>query len=571
MNARLFIMIAGAATALVIAQTAIIIRKAKALSEQNRLRSMLEKELIEAREASDAKGEFLSKMSHEIRTPLNAIIGMTQIASKTEELERLKYCLKSIENSSAHLLGLINDILDMSKIEAGKLELDHVPMNIEKMLIRVCNLVIERIELKDIAFSIILGLNMRTRYVGDELRLSQVIINLVSNAVKFTPVGGKIELFVSEAETGDDYSVLRFSVKDTGIGMTKEQMSRLFNAFEQAQTGTARLFGGTGLGLAISKNIVEKMNGRIWVESEPDKGSRFFFEVTLERPEYQNGAVIYGNIKPADLRLLIVGPDAAEKEYFRSITERFGVACIDEADNIAQAVDMAIRAREERKPYDAAFIDHTLATAKNIEYITNTSFIMNTDNIVIMTTFLNWNKIENTLRNIGITRFIAKPLFPSSVLNAINEIVGGAAKNLDISSEKTADASDFSRISLLLAEDVEINREIFFALLEDTGARIDSAENGLEAKEMFERDPDRYDMIIMDIQMPVMDGLASTRAIRALDIARAKSIPIIAMTANVFKEDVDRCIGAGMNDHVGKPVEVDAILNLIKLYCAEKL
>jgi CheY-like chemotaxis protein len=390
----------------------------------------------------------------------------------------------------------------------------------------------------------------------------------LTNAVKFTPAKGKIELTVTELQTEKDFSVLRFSVKDTGIGMTEEQMKRLFTAFEQATSSTTRQYGGTGLGLNISKSIVEKMDGRIWVESEPAKGSEFIFEVKLQRPDQQCGPIIYGNIRPSDVRLLIVDPDEEAREYFKSIIKSFGIIHADEAENVKQAVHSAVTAKDLETPYDIIFVDHTLADESGIEFIRNSGVKLDKNNIVVMTSFLNWNKIEESVHGIGVYRFIPKPLFPSAILDSINEVISGAVKNLDIQSENIMEeAPDFSNITLLLAEDVEINREIFIALLEDTKINIDLAENGLIAAEKFKENPDKYDIIIMDVQMPEMDGYEATRTIRAAGTDRAKTIPIVAMTANVFKEDVSKCLEAGMNDHLAKPIQVNAVVDKIKHYC----
>jgi CheY-like chemotaxis protein len=535
-----------------------------------RLQEQLETALDEAKDASLAKGSFLANMSHEIRTPMNAIIGMTHIAAKTEEVDKLKYCLMNIENSSTHLLSLINNILDMSKIEAGKLELDNELLSIEKMLIKVSNLIIDKIEQKGIKLKINLGSGMSMHYIGDELRLSQVITNLFSNAVKFTPEEGRIELTVNEITKETDHSILRFSVKDTGIGMTEEQLNKLFDAFAQAEKGTARKFGGTGLGLAISKSIVELMDGKIWAESEPGNGSEFIFEIKLQRPEQQHGPVIYGNIHPSDLKLLIIDSDLEDRKYFRSIINSFGITHADETDNVEDAVKLALEARDTQKPYDIAFADHCFADEKSLDLIKKSGFRIDRDNVVAMATFMNWNKIEASVHEIGIKRFISKPIFPSSVLDAINEVIGGAVKHLDIKTENHSAMPDFSDITLLLAEDVEINREIFSALLEETKANIEIAENGQAAVEKFKIDPDKYDMIIMDIQMPEMDGYEATLVIRSLELEKSKTIPIIAMTANVFKEDVQKCLDCGMNDHLAKPMEVDKVIDKITLYCDDK-
>ena len=542
------------------------------LRVQNQIKIITQTRLIIAKETAEessrARSEFLSRMSHEMRTPMNAIIGMTQIAEKTENVEKLKYCMSIIGNSSAHLLGLINDILDMSKIEAGKLELDGTSVNIEKMLIKVCNLFADKIEMKDIRFNIVLGKNMRIHYTGDELRLSQVVTNLVSNAVKFTPKGGKIEVTVDEALKMDKHSVLRFAVRDTGIGMTEEQMSRLFNAFEQADSSTTREYGGTGLGLAISKNIVEMMGGKIWIESEPDKGSTFFFEAQLDCPPQQDGRVLFGNIRPQDIRILVVDHDSEARAYFQTITDSFGMVT-DQAESIFEALQLVKKSGEDKRPYDVIFCDYSSLDADGVKTVEIISSIIDKNTgLVCMTSFLKWNQIEEKARNIGIHSFLSKPLFPSNILNLINEIVSDVAKSVAIESEKDSEMPDYSDVVILLAEDVDINREVFVTLLEDTSITVDIAENGRIALEKFKQNPDRYNMIIMDVQMPEMDGHQATMAIRALDGERAKTLPIIAMTANAFKEDIDMCLSSGMNDHIAKPIDIKAVTDKISKYRA---
>ena len=383
---------------------------------------MQEKENAQA--AAKAKSEFLSRMSHEMRTPMNAIIGMAKIAEDTDDVTRLKYCLSTIGTSSKLLLGIINDVLDMSKIESGKFELEKTSFDIKKMVENLGSIVRETIVKKNQIFNIELDNNLNIYYLGDELRLSQVLTNLLSNAMKFTPENGSISLAIEELQRSDNRSTLRFSVKDTGIGLTKDQIGRLFSSFEQADGSITRRFGGTGLGLAISKSIIEKMGGKIWVESEYGSGSAFLFDVELEHSS---------------------------------------------------------------APETAAFV-------------------------------------------------------------------------------MPAEIPDLSGMHIILAEDVEINREIFIALLEETGIIIESAENGLIAVSMFTEDPGKYDMIIMDIQMPEMDGYEATRKIREMAIPKAKTIPIIAMTANAFKEDIDNCISCGMNSHLSKPIDKDAVIRKIIQY-----
>jgi len=396
----------------------------KEAEEQLRIMSIAEK-------ANQAKSDFLSRMSHEMRTPMNAIIGMTKIAEKTDDVSRLKHCLSTINTSSVHLLGIINDVLDMSKIEAGKFELEKLPMNIEKMLTKVSNIIIDNIEKKNQKLSVNIAKDLEMNYIADDLRLSQIITNLLSNAVKFTPEKGEITIAVEKAGGKGNINTLRFSVTDTGIGISKKHSARLFNAFEQADDSISRKFGGTGLGLAISKNLVEKMGGRIWVESEEGRGSRFIFEVDLERAPFQEGATV---------------------------------------------------------------------------------------------------------------------------------------NSPGIKTDTAAETPDLSGVRILLAEDMEINREIFSALLEETHITIDTAENGLAAVSKFRENPEKYDLIIMDVQMPEMDGYQATRTIRAMDTPKAKNIPIIAMTANAFKEDVDHCLEAGMNDHLAKPIDEKSVIEKITRY-----
>ena len=521
-----------------------------------------------AESASKAKSDFLSRMSHEIRTPMNAIIGMTKIADNTSDINKLRYCLSTIGTSSAQLLGLINDILDMSKIEAGKFEIEIAPMNIEKTLMKVCNLIVDKTEQKSQKLVVNLGKNMRMHYLGDELRISQVITNLLSNAVKFTPEKGTITMTVAETQSENDYSILRFTISDTGIGITEEQIDKLFVSFEQADGSISRRFGGTGLGLAISKSIIEKMNGRIWVESETNKGSVFTFEIKLERSPRQSETVIFDGITPSDLKLLIVDGDEDIRRHFLDVVGNFGTHA-DEAESGTRAIHLVKTAREAQKPYDVVFLDYNLPDMDGIETANKLGEMIDKNTVIVMTSFLEWNKIEKLADGVGVHRFISKPLFPSSILDAINEIVGNTIKNLKIETVMEEKAPDFSDATLLLAEDVEINREIFIALLEDTNINIDVAENGRIAVNKFKENPDRYNIIIMDVQMPEMDGCEATRMIRALDIPKAKQIPIIAMTANAFKEDVAMCISCGMNDHLAKPIDVEAVTRKLLFYLRE--
>jgi signal transduction histidine kinase/CheY-like chemotaxis protein len=388
---------------------------------------------LQSEAADAAKGAFLSHMSHEMRTPMNAIIGMTAIAKMSSDVEKKDHCIKKIEEASSHLLGVINDILDMSKIEANKLELSPSSFDLEKMLRRVVDIVSFQAEEKRQNLTARIDGDGPLFFLGDEQRLAQVITNLLGNAVKFTPEGGSITLGARLTDERDGVCTLQISVTDTGIGISKEQQSRLFTSFGQAEISTSSKFGGTGLGLAISKSIIEMMDGRIWIESEPGKGSSFIFTVKVKRDADDRG----------DMRT-----PAALAEARRSLWE----------------------------------------------------------------------------------------------------------------------AGCFTGYCALLAEDVEINREIVQTLLEPTGLSIVCAENGEEAVRLYSEAPDRYDIVFMDVQMPKIDGYEATRLIRALSVPEAAEVPIVAMTANVFREDIEKCLDAGMNDHVGKPLDLEEVMDRLRRY-----
>jgi len=397
--------------------------------------SELEKALEEAQAASKAKGNFLSNMSHEMRTPMNAIIGMTQIGKSAATLEKKNYAFEKIEGASNHLLGVINDVLDMSKIEAGKFELYSSVFDFENMMQKAIGITNFRLEEKKQYFTLYIDSEIPKLMAGDEQRIIQVITNLLINAVKFTPEEGSIWLKAHfNGEENGAYKI-KFEIEDTGIGISKEQQERLFSSFEQAESSISRKFGGTGLGLAICKRIVGLMGGEIWCESELGNGSTFTFTVQLKRTN-----------------------DSEQAE-------------------------------------EPALLDDEVT-----------------------------GDIKNALKG----------------------------------------------CCILMAEDMEINREIVITILEPFEVEIDCAINGAEAVNMFKSNPDRYDIILMDMQMPQMDGLEATRIIRGLDIPQAKEISIIAMTANVFKEDVNRCLDAGMNAHIGKPMNLNDVIDLLKRYYIEK-
>lgn len=518
----------------------------------------------ESEKANKAKSAFLANMSHEMRTPMNAIIGMTSIAKTSADIERKDYCLDKITDASNHLLGVINDILDMSKIEADKFELSSVTFDFEKMLKNIANIISFRVNEKHQNFTVRIDSSIPAMLVGDDQRISQVITNLLSNSVKFTPEGGSIRLVAQLKAEEDGICTIEVDVIDTGIGVSDDQKARLFNSFEQADSSTSRKFGGTGLGLAISKRIVEMMDGRIWIESELGKGSSFCFTIKLQRGEDVGKYKLSPEVTRQNVKLLVVDDSTDIHYYFEEITKLWGMKC-DTASSGAQALSLI----EQNGMYDIYFVDWSMPEMDGIELSRRIKEHSSGNSVVIMISGVDWADIEDGAKDAGVDKFLAKPLFPSSVLDCINECLSPTMREMP-KHEEIAIEQCFAGKRMLLAEDVYVNREILITLLKETGIEIDCAENGREAVELFCKTQDYYDVVLMDIQMPEMDGYEATRQIRSLETDYARNIPIIAMTANVFKEDVERCLASGMNDHLGKPLNFGDIMQKLFYYLGER-
>ena len=518
---------------------------------------MIKNALQKATAASEAKGLFLSNMSHEMRTPMNTIMGMASIGKNSPGPERKDYALGKIEEASSHLLGVINDVLDMSKIEAGKLELVPVDFSFERMLKKAVNAICIRMEQKQQVFRVTIDGKIPHILTGDDQRLAQVIINLLSNAVKFTPEGGNISLntYLSAEENG--VCTIVVEVSDTGIGITAEQQERLFYAFEQADRGTSRRFGGTGLGLTISKRIVEMMGGEITIKSEIGKGSLFSFSFKASRGRDSNVSLLDPSVNWETMKVLAVDDAPEILSYFTDIFRRYGVHC-----DVAISGEAAMKKIEETGGYDVFFIDWKMPEMDGIE-LTKRIKKKNADrkSVVIMISATEWALIREEAEGVGVDKFLMKPLFASDIMDCMNACLGVGGSNTQ-KQQNAVSGGELNGCHILLAEDVEINREILLASMEGTGVEIDCAENGVEAVRLLCENPGKYDLVFMDVQMPEMDGLEATRRIRQ----SGNNIPVVAMTANVFREDIENCLAAGMNDHIGKPLDMGNVLKKIRKY-----
>ena len=511
---------------------------------------------------SRQKSAFLANMSHEIRTPMNAIIGMTSIGKSSTGDERKDYCFTKIEEASQHLLGVINDILDMSKIEANMFILSEEEYNFEKMLQRVVNVISFRVEEKRQKLTVHIDKNIPRQLIGDDQRLAQVITNLLGNSVKFTPEEGAITLSASLLEENNGVCELQLEVTDTGIGLSPQQQVTLFHSFQQAESSTTRKYGGTGLGLSISKSIIEMMGGRIWVDSELGQGATFAFTTLATRAEEHLESPSHSYLNWVNLRVLVVDDDPDILAFFQELLKEFGAYC-DTADSGAKALELI----RQKGVYNVYYIDWQMPGMDGIELAHELKLIaspVGVNPVLVMISSGDWHLVEQEAKNEGVSKFLTKPLFPSAIVESLSEILG---TKRDEAEDDQADLGGiFAGRRILLAEDVEINREIVMTLLEPTGIGITCAENGLEAVRLFSAAPQQFELILMDVQMPELDGYDATRRIRALDADQAPDVPIIALTANVFREDIEMCLDAGMNDHLGKPIDLNELIKKLREY-----
>ena len=514
-----------------------------------------------AEEASTAKTIFLSNMSHEIRTPMNAIIGLDNLALNVPKTpEKVKDYLKKIDSSAQHLLGLINDILDMSRIESGRLSLKNEEFAFSNFIEEINTLFGGQCQEKNLTYNCNIIGEVDDFYIGDYMKLKQVLINILGNAIKFTPEGGKIDFTVEKTAQFGGKSTLKFTVQDTGIGMSKEFLPKIFDTFSQENFGTANKYGSSGLGMAITKNIVEMMNGDISVESEKGVGTTFFVTVTLSDSDRKSISDTDIEINPLTMNVLVIDDDPIACDHAKLVLEKIGIAA-ETANSGKDALEMIKLKSARREPYNLIIVDWKMPDMDGVEVTRQIRSILGDETAIIILTAYNWDDVANEAISAGVDSFIAKPLFSGHLLD---EFKNALKKKKSISSV-TVEKADLTGKKILLAEDMIVNAEIMMEVLKMRDIEPEHAENGKIALEMFEKSPvGYYAAILMDMRMPEMDGLQATQAIRKLDRADAKTIPIIALTANAFDEDVQRSLQSGLNAHLSKPVNPEVLFDTLE-------
>ena len=517
--------------------------------------------LASAEEASKAKTAFLSNMSHEIRTPMNAIIGLNSIALNDKQTpEKTREYLVKIGDSAEHLLDIINDILDMTRIESGRMTLKQEEFSFPKLLETVNTMISGQCQEKGLDYSCHVIAPVDDYYIGDNMKLRQVLLNILGNAVKFTPAGGKVALTAERKAQFDGKTTLRFTISDTGIGMSKEFLPHVFDTFSQEDSSTTSKYGSSGLGMAITKSIVEMMNGNIQVQSEKGVGSTFTVVVTVMDSGVRKNSTGGEEFCPQNMSVLIVDDDPVACEHAKIVLEKIGIES-ETAFSGAEALEMVKLRQARREAFNLILVDWKMPEMDGVETTRRIRGLTGDNSAIIILTAYRWDDILDEARQAGVDSFLPKPLFATSVLEEFQEVI--KRKGIQVNGQKNRTGLAGRRI--LLAEDMQVNAEIITMVLQMRQIEAEQAENGRIAVQKFAEHPTGYyDAILMDMRMPEMDGLEATRTIRAMDRADAKTIPIIALTANALDEDVQRSLQAGLNAHLSKPVNPDSLFETLE-------
>ncbi len=526
---------------------------------QQQLRE-LERAEKRAFRANQAKSEFLSSMSHDIRTPMNGIVGMTAIAmANVDDSLRVQDCLKKISLSSRHLLGLINDVLDMSKIESGKLTLNMDILSLREVMEALVNIVQPQIKEKNQHFDIFIQNILTETVCCDGVRLNQILINLLSNAVKFTPAEGRINVYLTQEDSpvGATHVRCHFRVKDNGIGMSEEFQKRIFDTFSREDMKVQKI-EGTGLGMSITKVIVDMMGGTIEVNSRQGEGSEFHVTLDLEKATIEEEEMV---LPP--WRLLVVDNNEDLCFSAASALKEIGVQA-DWALSGHKALQMIEEHHRKHTEYEIVLLDWKMPDMNGLDTAREIRKIVGDDLPILIISAYDWSDIEDEARAAGAQGFISKPLFKSNLYLGLSRYMEGGF----VEEKREEEIQKFEDLRILLAEDNELNWEIAEDILTDAGFEVEWAENGQICVDMFSQsEPGYYDAVLMDIRMPVMNGYEAAKALRALDRPDA-DLPIIAMTADAFSEDIQRCLECGMNEHVAKPIDIQKLMKLLRRYLA---